>query len=52
MVGQCAPADHAGMRKIAKTSPRTPRRPDYWGAFCFVVLVATVLYAAVTAAPG
>ena len=50
--GERAAPDHAAMRKPAKAPARPRHRSDYWGAFCFVVLVVTVLFAVLTAGPG
>ena len=33
----------------SKAQPKQRRESDFWGAICFVVLIATVLYAVMTA---
>ena len=41
--------EHGRMEQSRK-SPQKERRPsDFLGAFCFVILIATVLYAVLTA---
>ena len=40
--------DHRRMQKLAKTSKKMRLPSDFLGAFCFVVLIVTVVYAVLT----
>jgi hypothetical protein len=37
------------MNQTSQAQPKEARQSDFLGAICFVVLIATVLYAALTA---
>jgi hypothetical protein len=37
------------MKPVPKISPLARRPINYWGVFCFVVLLTTVAYAVLTA---
>ena len=49
LIGAWLGPDHADMKEPSQTAQHQRRGSNLLGAFCFIVLIATVVYAALTA---